>query len=379
MPTPPYEVVIIGAGIIGLAHAYTAIQQGNRVLVIDRDARANGASIRNFGHACFSAQSARLMDLTWVAREGLLKAAATVGFAAQECGTVVVARTDAEMAVLKQLCAAQPLSVELLDELQVHQRLGGLTPEVPGGAYLPLDVRVDPRTLLAQLADWVATHPAGEVQWSTSLQQITSDGDHQVVHTSRGPLWAERVLVCVGHDVDYLYPELAADAEVTRCRLNMARVVLPQSVVLEPAVLTSTSIARYPAFTEMPAAPELIHQLHHRAPQLLDVVANVMCTQAADGTLIVGDTHHYGQVAPPFMTEADTDVVLADLADALGVSGFKVVERWQGVYANSPRQNVLRANPVPGVELVTVTTGVGMTLAFGLAHNTFTEGQQATE
>ena len=44
-----FDLVIIGAGILGLAHALHAARRGLRVAVLDRDAQANGASIRNFG------------------------------------------------------------------------------------------------------------------------------------------------------------------------------------------------------------------------------------------------------------------------------------------------------------------------------------------
>jgi glycine/D-amino acid oxidase-like deaminating enzyme len=46
--TPP-RAVIVGAGIVGLAHAIAARDAGFDVTVLERDGRALGASIRNFG------------------------------------------------------------------------------------------------------------------------------------------------------------------------------------------------------------------------------------------------------------------------------------------------------------------------------------------
>ena len=51
-----YDVAIVGAGICGLAHALAAARRGKRVVVIDRDAQANGASIRNFGFITVTGQ-----------------------------------------------------------------------------------------------------------------------------------------------------------------------------------------------------------------------------------------------------------------------------------------------------------------------------------
>ena len=51
-----FDVAIVGAGICGLAHALAAARRGKRVVVIDRDAQANGASVRNFGFVTVTGQ-----------------------------------------------------------------------------------------------------------------------------------------------------------------------------------------------------------------------------------------------------------------------------------------------------------------------------------
>src|SRR5258708_38215977 len=51
-----YDLAVVGAGIIGLATALAAVRHGLRVVVIDRDAQANGASVRNFGFITVTGQ-----------------------------------------------------------------------------------------------------------------------------------------------------------------------------------------------------------------------------------------------------------------------------------------------------------------------------------
>src|SRR5277367_891224 len=53
-----YDLAVVGAGVCGLAHALAAARRGKRVVVVDRDAQANGASIRNFGFVTVTGQQA---------------------------------------------------------------------------------------------------------------------------------------------------------------------------------------------------------------------------------------------------------------------------------------------------------------------------------
>ena len=41
MRSESFDIAIVGAGIVGLAHALAAVRLGLRVIVIDRDAQAN--------------------------------------------------------------------------------------------------------------------------------------------------------------------------------------------------------------------------------------------------------------------------------------------------------------------------------------------------
>src|SRR5580700_8842705 len=56
-----FDLAVVGAGILGLAAALAAARRGLRVIVIDRDAQANGASVRNFGFVTVSGQERGLM------------------------------------------------------------------------------------------------------------------------------------------------------------------------------------------------------------------------------------------------------------------------------------------------------------------------------
>ncbi|NEB82301.1 FAD-dependent oxidoreductase, partial [Streptomyces sp. SID14478] len=94
---------MVGAGIVGLAHAVEAVRRGLRVTVVERDRRPVGASVRNFGHCCITAQRGELLDLATRSRTGWLDAAARAGLWAPQEGALVVARSATELAVLEEL------------------------------------------------------------------------------------------------------------------------------------------------------------------------------------------------------------------------------------------------------------------------------------
>jgi FAD dependent oxidoreductase TIGR03364 len=351
-----------------VAHASAALARGLTVTVIDRDARAVGASVRNFGHACVTAQSGELLELAEVARERWLAHRDRAGFFCVESGAVTLARSATELAVLEELATSRdPGEVRLLSRHEVRAQLpDGADSQIVGGALLRDDLRVDPREAVHSIAAWLAEQPGVRFLWETSYQ----GGSDGIAHTTRGDIRAERTIVCVGHDLSYLFPDLAADHEVERCGLQMARIAPPAGFRLAPAILTGTSMLRYPAFAETDAATALKAEVAASAPELIDVVANIMFTQRTDGSLIVGDSHRYATTMDPFLTEGTSDALLSHISRILGISTPRVLERWQGIYASSPQHPYLIAEPVPGVTTAIITSGVGMTISFGLAEKT---------
>ncbi|ONI89005.1 oxidoreductase [Actinosynnema sp. ALI-1.44] len=352
------DVVIVGAGIVGLAHAVEAVERGMSVVVVERDEWATGASVRNFGHGCFTAQDGIAYRYAQKARETWLKVARLAGLAVAESGSVVVARAEDEMAVLKEFTDVRPAVTLTADEVARRVPTG---PDVVGGALLPQDIRVDQRTSAGLIAQWLAGQ--GVVfHWRTTAHLI-SPGE---VVTSRGSLRAPRIVVAVGHDVDRHFPDLAEEFDVRRCALRMLRVANPSTRDIEPAVLSGHSLLRYDAFALCPTLPQVRARIEREHPDLVRIGLNLMYTQRPDGSLTIGDTHAYHHTLDPFEDNELDRHVLSETARFLGVPGLTVREHWRGVYASAP-QPYLVASPADGVRVAAVTSGIGMTTAFGLA------------
>ncbi|QZY51136.1 TIGR03364 family FAD-dependent oxidoreductase [Leucobacter tenebrionis] len=361
------HVVIVGAGIVGLGHAVAALDAGYRVTVVEQDAAAVLASVRNFGHVSTSAQSGELHDLALEANSIWLSLVERAGVEARRSGTLVVARSAAEEAVLQELAADRASEdARLVTGAEAGELLRIPDPDhLRSAALFPADLTADPRTAVARIAAWVDDHERGEVRFSTSVREVREGA----VETNRGRIAADHVVVAAGHLVGRLFPALADEREVRECALQMLRVRPPREMGIGPAVLTGTSMLRYGAFAGA-AVEALRDELRASRPELLEIDANVMFTQQADGTLLVGDSHAAHRTAPPFLDERWSRLLLDEVAAVLGAPRLEVLERWQGVYATSTRQDILRAYPAPGVSVVTVTTGVGMTVGLALGART---------
>ena len=356
------DLIVVGAGIVGLAHAAEAVARGLRVTVVERDERAVGASVRNFGHICATAQGGEAYDYAQVARPQWIKLGELAGFEVQQHGTVVVARSAAELAVLEEFAAARgSAEVQLLDARAVRDRFAPATDEVIGGAHLPLDLRVSPLDAVPALAAWLQSQGV-TFRWAEQVGAISPCS----VHTSRGVLTAPYVVHAVGHDLDRLFPAIAEEYGVRRCRLQMLEVAPPGEARIAPGVLTGTSLLRYGGLAEQPSAAAVRVELERDHPELLDVVMNLMLTQRPDGSIVLGDTHHYDRTHPPFDDEDVADLVLREGARLLG-AGLTIRRRWRGIYADSPQTDFVVAAPHPGTRVVAITSGIGMTTALGLA------------
>jgi glycine/D-amino acid oxidase-like deaminating enzyme len=96
-----YDLAIVGAGILGLAHALAAAKRGKRVVVIDRDAQANGASVRNFGFVTVTGQAAGdCWSLARRSREVWAEVAEAARIPVLQRGLVLAARLPESEAVI---------------------------------------------------------------------------------------------------------------------------------------------------------------------------------------------------------------------------------------------------------------------------------------
>ncbi|MBC7928138.1 MAG: TIGR03364 family FAD-dependent oxidoreductase [Bryobacteraceae bacterium] len=367
-----FDVAIVGAGIIGLAHAYVARQQGLRVVVFERNPQATGASVRNFGLLWPIGQPAgERHSLAMRSREIWLEVLQSANLPYYPTGSLHVARTAAEQQVLQEFAEIGPdlgYPCEWLDAASTLGKSAAVRPDgLAGALHSPTEITVDPRLTITGLASLLAST---DVQFCFNTAVTAIEGSTVV---TPGKKWhAERIFVCNGDDFSTLFPDLFAQSGITRCKLQMLRTVpQPRDWKLGPALAGGLTLRFYQSFRICPSLPTLAEQFARQMPEYERWGIHVMASQGADGSVTLGDSHEYGNAVDIFDKTRIDDLILQYLQTFCVLPDLRIAQRWHGVYGKHPDLAYFRAKPEPGVHIVTGTGGAGMTLSFGIADESF--------
>lgn len=362
MDNDAFDIAIVGAGIVGLAHALAASRLGLRVVVLDREAQANGASVRNFGFVTVTGQEAGpVWRRARRSRDVWAEVAGPAGIAIEQTGLLMVARRPEAAAALADFLATDMgAGCTWLDGAAARSQLGPAAPAGLCGALAsPHELRVESRTAIPALAAWLA---AGGVTFRRGVAVQAVDTGR--VTTAAATIRADAVVVCPGDDLATLFPAAMAAAGVTRCKLQMLRLAAP-GFCLPATVMSDLGLVRYRGYAALPAVAALHARLAAEQANHLAHGVHLIVAQGADGSMIVGDSHDYADTPDPFAAVAVERLILDEFAAVFGAVP-PVVERWTGTYASAATHSLVVA-PADGVRLVVVTSGTGASTAFALA------------
>lgn len=360
-----FDLAVVGAGILGLAHAYAAVKRGLRVAVFERTGTPLGASVRNFGMGLVTGQPPGIMlDLARESRAIWLHLAARAHFSAREAGTLLFARTQAEHAVLQEFMTVRARQFDYRASLLEGERLqalyGGRFGHHRAALHGTEDLQLYSREAMPALVAYL--HSQGvHFRFHTQVHG-TADGR---LSTSTGEFSAERVVVCSGHDYVTLFAQRLQAMNLKQCRLQMLRLKSEQPLPLTHAVLTGLSCTHYGAFSDLPTARAVHEEIETHAPLLNKHGIHLLVSPTPYQELIVGDSHHYGTDAPPFNSE-EIDQLLLALTEQTLATRVQVLERWQGVYGSKGPGPFSALAIDAHTSVVLMHTGIGMSVGLGL-------------
>lgn len=373
-----YDLAVVGAGILGLAHALAAARRGKRVIVIDRDAQANGASIRNFGFVTVTGQQrGQCWQRAMRSRDIWVEVAPRAGIEVIHSGLVVAARRPEAVRVLEAFASTDMgQHCRLMTPREAQQIVPSLKADALSGAlYSPHERRVESRLAIPKLAAWLAEAHGVTFLRSTLVRAVAPPR----IETTAGVVHAEAAVVCAGDDFRTLFPDRIATYGLTTCKLHMMRVVPTEPAPrLGAAVMSDLGLVRYLGYAELPEAAALRARLEIEQKSALDNGIHLIVVQSADGSLVVGDSHHYGETVDPFAPEHVDRIILDEMGNVLDLPGYKVSERWIGTYASAPDRLMLIDRPCDAVRIVIVTSGTGASTGFAIGEEVAGELYGAT-
>lgn len=360
-----YDLAVVGAGIVGIGVALAAVRQGKKVVVIERNAKAVGASIRNFGFVTISGQKAGAhWERAMRARDIWSEIVDEAGIAVIHRGLVMPARRPEAAAVVDAFLKT-PMGEKC--RLMTKAEAGDLVPSlrldgVETVLYSPHELRVESSEALPKLAAWLEARHKVDFRWNTAVRAI--DGTR--IETSHGTIEADAVVVCPGDDFSTLFPDVIARHLLTMCTLQMLRVAPAQPSRFGAAVMSDMSLARYEGFADLPEGQALGKRLDLEEAESRAAGIHLIAVQSADGSLVVGDSHVYGNAQQPFASERFDRLILDEFDRVFDLPGRTVVNRWIGTYASSKERTVLVERPADHIRLVMVTGGTGASTGFAL-------------
>ena len=369
------DVAVIGAGILGLAHAHTAAKRGKSVVVFERSPQAAGASVRNFGLIWPIGQAAgRMHAMALSSRELWLEILEAARLPYFPTGSLHVVYRDDEATVAREFCETAPslgYACEWLAPLEVLARSGAVEPAgLLGAIWSPTELTVDPRLTLARLPQFLAQKFGVKFRFESAVRAV----DLPIVEAGAEKWRVNTAIICSGTDFETLYPEMFCTMNINRSKLQMLRTAAqPDGWRLGPALAGGLTLRFYESFRICETLGALKQRIAAETPEYDRWGIHVLVSETASGELTIGDSHEYGAAVDPFDRVEIDEAILHYALGFVRAPDLSIAQRWHGVYAKCLEEPFVSVSPMPNVRVVTGVGGAGMTLSFALAEHTLRE------
>lgn len=205
-----YDVVIVGAGIVGAACADEFARRGMMVAIVDREITGSGATAAGMGHIVMMDDSQAQFALTRYSQRlwQALRPELPGDVEYEQCGTIWVAADEEEMAEVRRkrdYYASREIPTEVLDSQTLKRLEPNLRDGLAGGLLVPQDAVLYPpcaaRFLIERAQNRGATLRLGA--------SVLHAGQNQV-RLSDGTVLTARIIVnAAGAWSPELLPEIA--------------------------------------------------------------------------------------------------------------------------------------------------------------------------
>ncbi len=360
--------IVIGAGIVGLAMAKSLAQRGFAVTVFERNEKAVGASIRNFGMIWPIGQSGKLYERAMQSKAIWKEVCNEAKLWHKETGSLHLCYNELEWQVVNELAAAMKTErkVATLHKDEVIKKSEAINRNNLYGALWSEDeMIIESRVAIEKLPSYLSEKYGVRFHFNTAITYVSYPNVF-----SGDDCWnADLICVCSGADFETLYPDVFQQNHFTKCKLQMMRLAAqPNNWNIGPSLCGGLSLIHYKSFEAAASLPQLKKQYEETMPDYVKWGIHVMVSQNGESELTIGDSHEYGLVHDPFDKQFINELIINYLKQFAQFKNWKLLQTWNGIY---PKKTDGRTDfvhqPEEGVTIVNGLGGAGMTLSFGFA------------
>lgn len=368
-----FDLIVIGAGALGTFHAYQAAKAGQRVLLLEKDHFPVGATVRNFGQVVPSGLAGRWFDYGRRSLEIYRDIQQETNLTVRANGSVYVASDADEWALANELhdkYVGLGYPCELLTKAQCLAKYPELQPGyVVGGLYFPQELSVEPEQMIHRMIAFCRSKYRIDYRPGSVVIDCQSNYSGAIVTLSnKHRFQAGRVLICSGHEVRLLFPDVFADAGLVVSKLQMLLVEPVAGVNLPGNILTGLTIRRYESFQALPSFASIATPEH--LAELKRWGIHILFKQAIDGSFIVGDSHEYADATKAEELGYHTQDYINELmlTEARRIVRFPLTVRktWAGFYSQT-KDEIFEYDVDENIRILTGIGGKGMTSGAGFA------------
>jgi FAD dependent oxidoreductase TIGR03364 len=249
---------------------------------------------------------------------------------------------------------------------------------VKGGLFFPEEVTVEPRTMIYKLQEFM-THKMG-LKLITNTNIIDCESKPNGVRLSSATneeFLARKVIICNGNAFKNLFPSLFNESDLEVSKLQMMQTKPQKNYKLDGSILTGLSIRRYESFYECPSFKVI------KAKENPDALEkkwgiHILFKQAADGSVILGDSHHYADAKNiddlGFDLNMDIDnFMIQEAKKIIDLPNYDIQNRWYGMYSQCKTKDIFEQTIGDNIHIITGIGGKGMTGSAGFSKENITK------
>jgi FAD dependent oxidoreductase TIGR03364 len=371
-----YDLIVIGAGVLGTFHAYHAALLGKKVLLTEKDSYPVNATVRNFGQIVPSGMNTDWFVYGVKSTNVYKKIQAEFDISIRQNGSVYIASDKDEQQLiheLKSIMDNRGYESQLLSQKQCIEKWPALKPSYcREGLFFPQEVSAEPAYLIHRLIKYCqAKFPNLTYKPETTVIDCHVTGNAVRVATQKGEAFmADKVIVCNGTEFKILFSDLFRESGIEISKLQMLRTVPKPTVSLDGNILTGLTIRRYESFYECPSF-HTIKTPDHLA-ELKKWGIHILFKQAIDGSIIMGDSHEYAGVNSQddlgfSLNQHINQLMVQEAQRIVSFDVSNIASSWAGFYSQHSEKDIVEFDVEDKIHIRTAIGGKGMTSSAGYA------------